>query len=139
MNTRSFKSLKKITSTSITKAQYKAGKVVKIKGKNKINNPNKRGKGEALQPLPVEFTQQVSNKVVKPIRNPSKVVASFKKKVKIKDGLESGYLYNPKNIRSKQSELPLIVVDAGHGGKDHGAMSASGIKEKNVNLIIAYI
>ena len=29
------------------------------------------------------------------------------------------------------------VVDAGHGGKDHGAKSISGIKEKDVNIKIA--
>ena len=48
-----------------------------------------------------------------------------------------GYLYNPKTPKNKQTQAPLIVVDAGHGGKDYGAMSASGIKEKDVNLKIA--
>ena len=31
----------------------------------------------------------------------------------------------------------IIVVDAGHGGMDGGAESASGIKEKDINLNIA--
>lgn len=32
---------------------------------------------------------------------------------------------------------PLIVVDPGHGGKDHGAKSRTGLQEKNVNLAIS--
>ena len=46
-------------------------------------------------------------------------------------------MYNPKISKRKQIDAPLIVVDAGHGGKDDGARSASGIKEKNVNIKIA--
>ena len=33
--------------------------------------------------------------------------------------------------------LKLIVIDAGHGGKDPGCLSKSGTKEKDVNLDIA--
>ncbi len=64
-------------------------------------------------------------------------IRTAKKEVKIKDGFGRGYLYNPKISKRKQIETPLIVVDAGHGGKDHGARSASGIKEKDVNIKIA--
>jgi N-acetylmuramoyl-L-alanine amidase len=64
-------------------------------------------------------------------------IRTANKKVKIKDGFGRGYLYNPKISKRKQSDAPLIVVDAGHGGKDHGARSASGIKEKDVNIKIA--
>ncbi len=31
----------------------------------------------------------------------------------------------------------VVVIDAGHGGRDSGAVSASGIREKDVNLAIA--
>lgn len=34
-------------------------------------------------------------------------------------------------------EMPLIIVDAGHGGEDGGAVSDSGILEKDINLDIA--
>lgn len=33
---------------------------------------------------------------------------------------------------------PLIVIDAGHGGTDFGAVSANGLQEKHVNLDIAW-
>lgn len=32
---------------------------------------------------------------------------------------------------------PVIIIDAGHGGMDGGAVSASGIMEKDINLSIA--
>ena len=73
----------------------------------------------------------VKKKVVQP------PIKTAKKEVRIKDGFGKGYLYNPKISKRKQIDAPLIVVDAGHGGKDHGATSASGIKEKNVNIKIA--
>ncbi len=34
-------------------------------------------------------------------------------------------------------EKPIIVIDAGHGGKDPGAVSKSGILEKNITLPMA--
>lgn len=37
-------------------------------------------------------------------------------------------------------ELPLIILDAGHGGMDSGASSRSGIAEKDINLsIVKYL
>ncbi len=36
------------------------------------------------------------------------------------------------------SPLPVIVIDAGHGGADGGAVSTNGILEKDLNLQIAY-
>ena len=47
-----------------------------------------------------------------------------------------GHLYSPSKGKVK-GIAPLIVVDAGHGGKDQGAKSTSGIHEKNINLTIA--
>jgi N-acetylmuramoyl-L-alanine amidase len=33
--------------------------------------------------------------------------------------------------------VPLVVIDAGHGGPDAGASSAHGVKEAGINLTIA--
>lgn len=40
-------------------------------------------------------------------------------------------------IRSRSGGKPLVVIDAGHGGKDVGAISVSGGYEKDVTLAIA--
>jgi N-acetylmuramoyl-L-alanine amidase len=85
-------------------------------------------------------------KAVKPDSQKKRVVASKSKpstqapveKVYFKKSKKGkkGHLYTPSSGRDKKS-APLIVVDAGHGGKDQGAKSAGGIHEKNVNLTIS--
>jgi len=37
----------------------------------------------------------------------------------------------------KKIKIPVIVIDPGHGGNDHGAKAESGLKEKDVVLDIA--
>ncbi len=39
---------------------------------------------------------------------------------------------------SAERKLPCVIIDAGHGGEDSGAVSASGIYEKDVNLAVAF-
>ena len=39
--------------------------------------------------------------------------------------------------KPKKRIKPIIVIDAGHGGKDPGAISKGGIKEKNITLPMA--
>ena len=36
-----------------------------------------------------------------------------------------------------EQSLPVIVIDAGHGGEDGGASSSSGILEKDINLAVS--
>ena len=81
------------------------------------------------------FTKKIASKPKIP---PTKAV-NFDKKVK--------HNKEPRKVTVKVSKkrslpvvnkkLPLIVVDAGHGGNDLGAKGYRGIKEKNVNLAIA--
>lgn len=54
-------------------------------------------------------------------------------------------IHGPLVLNTKQTQAPsntkkpIIMIDAGHGGRDPGAISASGILEKNITLSIAKI
>ncbi|GJL79961.1 MAG: hypothetical protein NPINA01_29500 [Nitrospinaceae bacterium] len=43
----------------------------------------------------------------------------------------------PRHKAVVKDRVPLIVIDPGHGGKDHGATSSKGLLEKNLNLDIS--
>lgn len=99
--------------------------------------------GKTNPPATSQVSKPTPAKNNKVVEKPSRIVKTAKaisappirKKKNIEDGIGRGYLYNPKTGENKHT--PLIVVDAGHGGKDHGAKSVSGIKEKDVNLTIS--
>ncbi|MBQ3355729.1 MAG: N-acetylmuramoyl-L-alanine amidase [Oscillospiraceae bacterium] len=40
-------------------------------------------------------------------------------------------------VSSAQTPAPVIVIDAGHGGEDGGALSVSGVRESGINLEIS--
>ena len=40
-------------------------------------------------------------------------------------------------VNSIATESPLIIIDAGHGGKDGGAVASDGTQEQYLNLAIA--
>ena len=56
-----------------------------------------------------------------------------------KSGRERGAKDDPKLSLSRQLGLKVktIAIDAGHGGKDPGAMGKSGLKEKTITLDVA--
>lgn len=47
---------------------------------------------------------------------------------------------SPTDLPAEQlpSPITVVVIDAGHGGEDGGASSASGVVEKNVNLAVSF-
>ncbi len=47
--------------------------------------------------------------------------------------------HNPHPVSSKENSRPQIILDAGHGGFDSGAVAGDGTVEKNINLEIALI
>lgn len=49
----------------------------------------------------------------------------------------AGDMGGPKPVAHKAARKPLVVIDAGHGGKDPGALSKDGLKEKDVTLATA--
>ena len=57
----------------------------------------------------------------------------------VQSGLKSTYRINRPPNRSENNILQgkLIVIDAGHGGSDAGAVGPSNVMEKNVTLAIA--
>ena len=40
-------------------------------------------------------------------------------------------------LQNRQADFKVILIDPGHGGKDSGAVSASGVLEKDLNLQLA--
>ena len=40
-------------------------------------------------------------------------------------------------MQTEQTSAPVIVIDAGHGGEDGGALSVSGVQESGINLEIS--
>lgn len=50
----------------------------------------------------------------------------------------AGSLRTPMPVFSaKGAEQPVVVIDAGHGGEDGGAVSPVGVKESDINLDVA--
>jgi len=47
--------------------------------------------------------------------------------------------WSPKNtaINTYSNHSPVIIIDAGHGGEDGGAVSKNGVYEKDINLSIS--
>lgn len=50
--------------------------------------------------------------------------------------LSAGYSY-AENVKSKENNSPVIVIDAGHGGYDPGKIAINDALEKDINLLIA--
>lgn len=52
--------------------------------------------------------------------------------------IHNSLLSDNSSARNKEGKgLDVVVIDAGHGGKDPGAIGVGGLKEKDVNLAVA--
>ncbi|MBE0643527.1 MAG: N-acetylmuramoyl-L-alanine amidase [Bacteroidetes bacterium] len=76
-----------------------------------------------------------SDKISRDVKSGDLLVSLFRK-VDVGTVLNADKRGKQDGDRSKW-KLDCIVIDAGHGGKDPGAIGVSGIKEKNVTLGIA--
>ncbi len=102
----------------------------------------------------IEFNNISDEEVTKDIENQNndKVnIDDFLKKISIKlenEPKKQGNINNHKNYnfkeeyyniknKNKNKKKYVIVLDAGHGGRDPGAMGLFGTKEKNINLSVA--
>lgn len=57
-------------------------------------------------------------------------------KVQVDTKPYDGFL-TPKRKPDREDRMPIIVIDAGHGGRDGGAQGVRGTREKNVTLLMA--
>lgn len=46
-------------------------------------------------------------------------------------------IFSNKTFAENENAIKFIIIDPGHGGEDGGAVSSSGISEKNINLNIS--
>lgn len=53
---------------------------------------------------------------------------------KVKGADITGTLVEPQRKPNREDRMPIVIVDAGHGGKDEGARGLKGTREKDVTL-----
>lgn len=68
-----------------------------------------------------------------------RVILPFLLSFSLLTGVSAFFAWNSKSDRETVTEhsVPTVVIDAGHGGEDGGAVGVNGLLEKDVNLDIA--
>ena len=113
----------------------KPGRISKISGKNISDNLVEKISAVEFKPNQTRFTAKLSEPIdednckisVEP------AIKSEKKSAKVVIDI-------PKNIQQENSfgiDDKVVVIDAGHGGSDKGAVGPNGVTEKSVTLAVA--
>jgi len=92
---------------------------------------------KAPTPVKTEAPKEESaaaGKPAKPLGKPTKLVAKPAEEVPQGEEFSKAAKAKPKTGGLQEPKLPTIVIDAGHGGKDTGAIGRSGVMEKDVTL-----
>ncbi|NOX66327.1 MAG: N-acetylmuramoyl-L-alanine amidase [Chlorobi bacterium] len=84
----------------------------------------------------IEFTLKGGVKYADSLQSSSKDIDTDDILITIQNGALDKLTKNLENDKNKWN-FDVIVIDAGHGGKDPGAIGVTGLKEKDVNLSIA--
>jgi N-acetylmuramoyl-L-alanine amidase len=108
------------TTVNVDELKKLAGKGV-IKGINATNTPNY---GEIEFIVTEDFS---SGEVMKDVSPNDLLITLHSKRFARTEPVS----------RKEKWNLDVIVIDAGHGGKDAGAIAVNGAKEKDINLAIA--
>ncbi|AMA65154.1 N-acetylmuramoyl-L-alanine amidase AmiB precursor [Candidatus Arsenophonus lipoptenae] len=127
---------------------YISNNIIRLPIKFKNNNLVKlirtsKSPNNKYQRIVIELSQSIrTNIAVKKINNYNKIIFNLKKNVnseiqfqknKLKLlSIHSKYKQSPKNTRKI-----IVAIDAGHGGKDPGAIGQNGYLEKNITMGIA--
>jgi N-acetylmuramoyl-L-alanine amidase len=93
--------------------------------------PVQQPPAEAKQPPAAESKAQPAPQPAQP---PERKVQPVEPAVKSETALKGRELQSDLDVRRKRWRLDVIVLDAGHGGKDWGALGVTGVREKDVTL-----
>lgn len=104
-------------------------------------NANVVRRTTALTPEPVAIAQTTRQAPVaaseSPVRQAPGGTNPFSPKPSVVSGTATELTPRSSRVSAGSGDRVVVVIDAGHGGQDPGAIGLNGLKEKNVTLAIA--